>query len=76
MRKHAAPFISDKNQIKWLKRCKERQTWTKKQLRQIVWSDESPVVLKYNWATRVWRVKSEKNVIKGCLVDRSILDKL
>jgi hypothetical protein len=58
--KHKAPFISEKNRIKRLKWCKERLTWTKEEWRQILWSDESPFVLRYNRATRIWRTSSEK----------------
>jgi hypothetical protein len=61
MWKHAAPFISNRNRIKRLKWCKERLTWTREQWSQILWSDESPFVLRYDRATRVWRMKSEKN---------------
>ena len=60
MWKHKAPFISNKNRIKRLKWCKERQTWTKEQWDQILWSDESPFVLRYNRATRIWRTRSER----------------
>ena len=58
--KHKAPFISNTNRIKRLSWCRERLTWTKEQWRQILWSDESPFVLRYNRATRVWRTNSEK----------------
>jgi transposase len=58
--KHKCPFISNKNRIKRLAWCKERLTWTKEQWREILWSDESPFVLRYNRATRVWRTQSEK----------------
>jgi hypothetical protein len=59
--KHAAPFIINENRIKRLKWCNVRLTWMKEQLRQFFWSVESPFVLRYNWASRVWRAKSEKN---------------
>ena len=61
--KYAPPFISNKNRIKRLKWCKERLTWMKEEQRQILWSDQSPFVLRYNRASRVWKAKSELSFV-------------
>ena len=59
--KRKRPFINNNNRIKRLRWCKERINWTKEQWNQILWSDESPFVLRYNRRTRVWRTSSEVN---------------
>jgi hypothetical protein len=47
------PFISKKNRAKRLKWTKEHKNWTKEQWRSVLWSDESPFVLRYNGKVRV-----------------------
>lgn len=54
------PFISDKNKQHRMRWCLARQNWTKEQWRQIMWSDESPFVLRYNAKKRVWRQHNER----------------
>ena len=60
------PFISSKNQTKRLEWAKEHLHWTKEQWRQVLWTDESPFVLRYNGRRRVWRLPGERNDPKCC----------
>ena len=54
------PYINENNRIKRLEWCKERKNWTVEQWKQVVWSDESPFVLRYNGKRRVWRHHNER----------------
>jgi len=54
------PFISGNNKIKRLAWAKEHLHWTSEQWRQVMWSDESPFVLRYNAKRRVWRMHNER----------------
>jgi hypothetical protein len=40
--------------------CHERKNWTIEQWRKILWSDESPYVLRYAKRFRVWRMHNER----------------
>ncbi len=54
------PFVSDKNRAIRVKWCKEHLEWTTDEWRKVLWSDESPFVLRYNRRTRCYRMKDEK----------------
>lgn len=54
------PFISAKNRQLRLEWCKERQHWTVDQWRKVLWSDESPFVLRFAKRFRVWRMFNER----------------
>jgi hypothetical protein len=54
------PFISKKNQKCRLQWCQEHIKWSPEQWRRILWSDESPFVLRYNSKKRVWRMANER----------------
>lgn len=53
------PFISEKNRKARLRWCKERKDWSLDQWKEVIWSDESPFVLRFNRRTRVWRTQDE-----------------
>lgn len=54
------PFISDKNRLKRVKWCRAHLHWTPAQWARVLWSDESPFVLRFNRKTRVWRRHNER----------------
>ena len=48
--------------------AKEHVTWTLDQWRLVLWSDESPFVLRYNRKQRIWRLPNDRynvNIFKG-----------
>jgi transposase len=54
------PYISKSNQRKRVKWCKEHLKWTADDWNRVVWSDESPYVLRFNGRRRVWRRHNER----------------
>jgi len=54
------PFLREKNRVHRLKWCQEHQDWTKEQWHRVLWSDESPFVLRYPGKKRVWRKTGER----------------
>jgi hypothetical protein len=54
------PFISSNNQQKRLKWAKEHISWSAQEWKKVMWSDESPYVLRYNQRKRVWRLPNER----------------
>jgi transposase len=60
------PFISDKNKEHRLQWCEARKNWSKEQWRKVLWTDESPFVLRYNAKKRVWRRPGERYK-PGCM---------
>ena len=58
--KSKKPFISDKNRRLRKEWCRAHQHWTVEQWRRVLWSDESPYVLRFNRKTRVWRRHDER----------------
>ena len=54
------PFISKKNRIHRVQWAKEHLNWTKEQRNRVLWTDESPFVLRYNGKVRVWRMHNER----------------
>ncbi len=61
------PFVSAKNRIARLRWVKEHLSWTVAQWKQILWSDESPFVFRWNGNARVWR-KSHERYHRDCIV--------
>jgi transposase len=59
------PYISKINQVKRVNWCKERLTWTSQKWRTVVWTDESPFVLRFNGRRRVWRRHNERYHVKS-----------
>ncbi len=62
------PFINEPNRRKRVQWCKAHLDWTPAQWRRVLWSDESPFVLRYKGRVRVWRMANEryeKNCIRG-----------
>ena len=53
-------FVSEKNRKLRVKWCKEHLKWTPEQWRKVIWTDESPYVLRFNKKTRVWRSHNER----------------
>jgi transposase len=54
------PLLTPINKAKRLAWCKARVNWTVDQWSNIIWSDESPYVLRYNAKRRVWRRHNER----------------
>jgi len=51
------PYVSKKNIAHRLRWCKARRGWTEDDWRRVLWSDESPYVLRYNRSEHVWKRK-------------------
>lgn len=60
------PFISANNRIKRLAWAKDHINWTVEQWRRVMWTDESPYVLRFNSKTRVWRLFNERYNPRCC----------
>ena len=54
------PFISKSNRIKRLAWARDHVNWSLEQWRRVMWTDESPYVLRFNGKTRVWRMHNER----------------
>lgn len=54
------PFINEVNRKKRVDWCRLHQHWTIEQWRNVLWSDESPFVLRFNKKIRVWRRYNER----------------
>jgi hypothetical protein len=53
-------MISKVNQIKRVKWCKEHLHWTSDDWNKVLFSDESPFVIRFNGKKRVWRRHNER----------------
>jgi transposase len=58
------PFISESNRVKRLKWCKDRIGWPVERWLNVLWTDESPFVLRFNRKKRVWRRANERYAIE------------
>ena len=54
------PFISESNRKKRLQWAKQYQNWIIEQLKNVLWSDESPFCLRFSGRSRVWRLHNER----------------
>lgn len=54
------PFISLENKRKRVEWGKAHRNWTKEQWSRVMWTDESPFVLRFNRKKRVWRMHNER----------------
>lgn len=54
------PLIREKNRVARLQWCLDRQDWSVDEWRKVLWSDESPFVLRYNGRRHVWRRPGER----------------
>jgi hypothetical protein len=54
------PFISDKNKKKRLDWAKSHSEWSLNDWRRVIWSDESPFMLRYQGKKRVLRCHNER----------------
>lgn len=54
------PFISVINKKKRVQWGLAHRHWTKEQWRKVMWTDESPFVLRFNRKRRVWRLHNER----------------
>lgn len=62
------PFISEINRIKRVTWAKEHLNWSLEQWKEIMWSDESPYVLRSKSKRRVWRRENERFSPMMCTV--------
>ncbi len=53
------PFISERNRIKRVEWATEHLNWSVRKWKQVLWSDESPFVLRYKGRVRVWRFEND-----------------
>jgi transposase len=60
------PFISGKNKKKRMQWAREHLNWTHEDWRKVLWSDESPYVLRFNGKVRVWRLHNERYSPQCC----------
>ena len=60
------PFISKINRKKRLQWAKDHQHWTFDDWKRILWSDESPFVLRFRRKQRIWRRHSERYSVANC----------
>ena len=61
------PFISEGNIKRRLAWCYDHVHWSIAQWRRVIFSDESPFVLRYNSKKRVWRRANERYEKKHCV---------
>ena len=54
------PFVSENNRIKRKEWCWKHRDWTVDEWRKVIWSDESPFVLRHGGRFRVWRLHNER----------------
>jgi len=54
------PFITPRNMKRRLEWCIAHQNWTVEDWRKVIWSDESPFVLRYSGKKKVWRRHNER----------------
>jgi hypothetical protein len=52
-------FVSEVNRVKRVAWAKEHLNWSLAQWHSVIWSDESPFVLRYNRKTRCYRLKGD-----------------
>ena len=60
------PFISIANKRKRLAWARDHINWTAEQWKSVMWTDESPYVLRFNGKTRVWRMHNERYSTTCC----------
>ena len=61
------PFITAVNIARRLAWCLVHQHWTIAQWRRVIFSDESPYVLRFNCKKRVWRRHNERYNLANCV---------
>ena len=54
------PFISEDNRKKRVIWARGHIRWSREQWERVLWSDESPFVLRFNKRRRVWRMANER----------------
>ena len=54
------PFICERNRLKRIQWCRTHRHWTVEDWRKVIWSDESPFVVRFNGRFRVWRLHNER----------------
>ena len=60
------PFISKINRQKRLAWAKAHKNWTVDEWKRVLWSDESPFVLRFKRKQRIWRRHSDRFNIANC----------
>ncbi len=59
------PYLSQDHIRRRLEWCIEHVTWSDEQWKQVLFSDESPYVLRYSGSQRVWRRHNERYILKN-----------
>lgn len=54
------PYICERNRKKRLAWAKDHLNWSKEQWHRVLWTDESPYVLRFKAKKRVWRMHNER----------------
>lgn len=68
------PFVSIINQQRRLTWAKEHLSWSTEEWKKLLWSDESPYVLRFQHSKRVWRLPNER-YSKSCMTGTVKQDK-
>ena len=64
------PFISEKNKQRRLKWAKSHREWSLEDWRRVIWSDESPFMLRYQgkkWVLRCYNQRYENMFMQGTI---------
>lgn len=61
------PYINKKNREIRVKWAKEHLNWTVDQWRKVLWSDESPFVLRFHQRRRIWRRHHDRYNVDGLM---------
>ena len=61
------PFINEKQAKARLEWCEQHKNWTPAMWEKVLWSDESPFVLRFNRKRRVWRISNSGWQPRNCV---------
>jgi len=70
------PLITQRNRIIRLAWAREHLEWTDEQWERVLWSDESPYVLRFKGKQIVWRRHNERYLVKNCVATVKHDDKI
>jgi transposase len=70
------PLITPRNRLKRLQWAREHVDWTNEQWDRVLWSDESPYVLRFKAKQKIWRKHNERYLVKNCVATVKHDDKI